>query len=241
MLDDLGGHVLELIGIVPELVEQGEVCGRHGSLVISGDEVGDGVAPLIAQIDSREATQWRVDGVCSGGWGDGPCCARGLDPHELLHGGACVVAAKLDLAANPVGAFTRHGALGQLVAQLDLELTAGQTALAVAGWDVELAPFLADPVRDLTGYEGRGGEDELERLDMLQLGLQGLVGIHREAGGRYLEACARLDGLFEVLSQQTADVVDQLHPSFTPGSLLIRCLVAACGCGRTHQGRSIFP
>jgi hypothetical protein len=85
------------------------------------------------------------------------------------------------LAAHPVGALFGDGALGQLVAQLNLELAAVQAAFAVELGDVEFLALFANLVGDLAGREGGRGEDEAEFVDLLQLGLQGLEGVHREA------------------------------------------------------------
>jgi hypothetical protein len=85
------------------------------------------------------------------------------------------------LAAHPVSALLGDGPLGQLVAQLDLELAAVQAALAVELGDVEFLALFANLVGDFAGREGGRGEDEAEFVDLLQLGLQGLEGVHREA------------------------------------------------------------
>jgi hypothetical protein len=98
---------------------------------------------------------------------------------------------KRSLAAHPVGALFGDGALGELVAQLDLELAAVQAALAVELGDVEFLALLADLVGHLVGHEGGRGEDEVQFVDLFQLGLQRLEGVHREARSGDLQPCAR--------------------------------------------------
>ena len=255
MFGHLGGYILQLVGVVPDLVEQAQEGGGGGGLIHPVDDVRHGIAALVAQVNGGKAVQGHVDAIrmCSRSWGAcvvarGQACVAGMPgvvisgkgrrwgagwcachagcavsllyPHELLHGRTGPVAAKLRLATDPVGAFPGHGPLGELVAQLDFKRAAGQAALTVGVGNVKLPPFLANPVGGLSGREGRGGEDELQGFYLLQLRLQCLVGVHREAGGGNFQAGARLDGLFEVVTQQTADVVDQLHPSRAPVSLL---------------------
>ena len=54
-------------------------------------------------------------------------------------------------------------------------------------------------------------EDELQRLDLLQLRLQRLERVDREARGGDLAAWIRADRLLEVVAEQAVDVVDDLH------------------------------
>jgi hypothetical protein len=117
---------------------------------------------LVAQVHGREAVQWHVGGVC----------ATGLHAGELLHRRLAAIGLERRLAAHPVSALFCDGALGQLVAQLNLELTAVQAAFAVELGDVEFLALLANLVGDLVGGERRRGEDEAELVDFFQLGFQ---------------------------------------------------------------------
>lgn len=148
--------------------------------------------------------------------------AASLHAGELLHGRFGAIALELGLALYPVGALLGHRPLSELVAQLDFKLAAVEVALPVELGDVEFPALLADLVGDLVGNERRRGEDEVQLVDLLQLGFQGLKGVHREAGGRDFQARAGRQRLLEVVAQQVADVVDQFHQSLAPESLLVR-------------------
>lgn len=52
---------------------------------------------------------------------------------------------------------------------------------------MEFLVLLANLVNDLAGRKGGGGEDEAEFVDLFQLGLQGVEGVHREARSGDLE------------------------------------------------------
>ena len=201
VLANLRRHVLQLFGVVPDLVEQTEVGSREGGFVHLVDEVGHRIALLVAEIDSGEAVQGHVRRVD----------AASLHAGELLHGRFGAVAAERGLAPYPVGAFLGHGPLGELVAKLNLELAAVEAALAVELGYVELLAFLANFVGDLVGHKGGRGEDEVQLVELFQLGLQRLEGVHRKARGRDLQARAGPEGLLEIVAQQAADVVDQFH------------------------------
>lgn len=171
MLANLRCHILQLFGVVPNLIEQAQVCGGKGCLVHLVDEVGYRIALLVPEIDSREPVQGHVSRVG----------AASLHAGELLHRRFGAVALEFGLAPYPLGALLGHRPLGELVAQLDFKLAAVQAAFAVELGDVEFLAFFANLVGHLTGCEGGGGKDEAEFVDLLQLGLQGLEGVHREA------------------------------------------------------------
>ena len=174
VVDDGCGHVLDLLGVVPDLVEQLEIRRRERRLVHLVDEVRDCVPRLVAEIHRGETVQGHVDGARIFGG------AR-VDTGEWLHWRLRAVGHEARLAAQPFGALAHDGALGELVAQVDLELTAVQAALPVELGDVEFLALLADLVRHLFGHEGGRREDEAQLIDLLQLFLQGLEGIHRKA------------------------------------------------------------
>ena len=157
VLANLRGHVLQLFGVVPDLIEQAEVGGCKGGLVHFVDEVGDRIAGLVTQVHRRETVERHVGGVH----------AVGLHNGERLHGGLGAVALEPGLAAHPVSALLGDGALGQLVAQLNLELAAVEAAFAVELGNVEFLALFANLVGDLAGRESWGGEDEAEFVDLL--------------------------------------------------------------------------
>lgn len=229
MLADLCGHIFQLFGVVPDLVKQAQVRGRKGRLVHLVDEVRDGVALLVAEIDSGEPVQGHV----------GRVGAASLHARELLHRCFGAVAAELGLAPYPVGALLGHCPLGELVAKLDFKLAAVEAALAVELGDVELLALLANLVADLVGHKGGRGEDEVQLIDLLQLGFQRLEGVHRKARCGDLEPCPWPEGLLEVIAQQAADVVDQFHQSPAPESLLIR--LAAIHSSRSLRRKRHVP
>jgi hypothetical protein len=198
------GHVFQFVRIIPYLLEQAEEHAGMGRLVEAGDDVRERIAFLVAQIDGGKALQRHVDGVAG----------RGPNPGKGLHRRLTTVGAEDGLATYPVGALPRDCFLGELVLQLDLELAAGEAALALGLGDMELALLLLHRVARLVGHEGRRGEDELQGLDVLQFLLQRHIGVDREARGRNLQLRARLEGAFEVFTQQAVDVVDQAHLSF---------------------------
>ena len=90
----------------------------------------------------------------------------------------------MGFSAHPVCALSGNGTLGQLILQLHLKLCAVEAALALTlggcPGNVELAPLLFGGVSYLVGHESGGREDELERLDRLQLAFQGLIGVDGE-------------------------------------------------------------
>ena len=160
------GDVFDEFGIAPDLVEGGEInlCDRRH--VEPVDNVRDGVAPLVAEVDGGEALEGEVDG----GLGVRRVTLRG-DAGELLHGGVAAVGAEGGLAAHPLGTFAGDGPLGEFVFELDFEFGAVEAAFAVGLGNMELAAFFLERVADLVGDEGGGGEEEFERFDRLQLGL----------------------------------------------------------------------
>ena len=106
--------VADLLGVVPDLVEQMQVLLGHRSFVESVHEAGDGVASLVAEIGGGESLELSVGGPV-------------VDHRELLHRIARGVRAEDDLPADPVRALPGDRALGELVAQPDLEIGTGKT------------------------------------------------------------------------------------------------------------------
>ncbi len=165
------------------------------------DEVGDGVAGLVAEVDGGEAVEGQVDGFG----------LRMVQAGELLHGGVAAIGAEGGFAAHPVGIFFGDGALGELVFEADFEFGAVEAAFALEFGDVEFAVFFADFVGYFFGDEGGGGEDELELVDGFEFGFEGFEGVDGEAGGGDAEFGAGLDGLFEVVAEEAVDVVEDLQ------------------------------
>lgn len=122
---NLRGHVLQLFGVIPNLVEQAEVGSCEGRLVHLVDEVRHRVALLVTEVHSREAVERHVGRVCA------VVLQMCLNDGERLHGRLGSVALELGLTTHPVRALFGNGALGQLVAQLNLELAAVQAAFTV--------------------------------------------------------------------------------------------------------------
>ena len=58
-------------------------------------------------------------------------------------------------------------------------------------------------------------------VDLLQLRLQRLKGVDREAGGRDLQLGAGLERLLEVVAEQVVDVVDDFHQRSSAFFLLL--------------------
>ena len=105
--------VADLLGVVPDLVEQMQVLLGHRSFVESVHEAGDSVASLVAEIGGGESLELSVGGPV-------------VDHRELLHRVARGVRAEGDLPADPVRALPGDRALGELVAQPDLEVGTGK-------------------------------------------------------------------------------------------------------------------
>jgi hypothetical protein len=68
--------------------------------------------------------------------------------------GALLIGLEGRLTPHPVGALLCNGTLGQLVAQLNLKLTAVQASLAIDLGNVEFFALFANLVGDLVGDEG---------------------------------------------------------------------------------------
>lgn len=137
------GHVFQLVGIGPYLVRQAQENAGIGGLIKLVDDVGHHIAALVAQIHGSEAVQRHVNRIRRSGCG-------GLHRSKLLHGCPTTVETEFGLAAHPVGTLARNGALGQLVFELHLELSAVEAALFLRfrrGFgDVEFAPLLLGSV-----------------------------------------------------------------------------------------------
>ena len=102
VLANLCSHILKLLWVIPDLVKQVEIGGGEGWLVHFVDEIGNRIALLVAEVDSREAMQWHVGGVG----------AIGLHTCKRLHWCFGSVALELGLAAHPVCTFFGNGSLG---------------------------------------------------------------------------------------------------------------------------------
>ena len=148
------GDVVELVGVVPDLVEELKVRCGHRRLVDPVDEVGNGVAPLVAEVDGGEAVQRHVGGL-----------VRRDSPGELLHRRSGAVRAELSLPPHPVGAFLGDRPLGQLVAEPDLELAADRIPARGGAMWMKFSSLPLRLVRYFVRDEGRRSENELEGLD----------------------------------------------------------------------------
>ena len=159
MVAELSGDVLQLFGVVPDLIEEVEVSGGEGLLIQLVDHIRNGIAGLVAEVNGGEAVERHVDGFGLGS----------LDTGKLLHGGGTAIGAEAGFAPDPGGAFLGDGSLGELIFKADLEVGAVEAALAVEFRDVELAALFAAGVGHERGEEGWGGEDEMEGIDGFEL------------------------------------------------------------------------
>ena len=165
-------------------------CAVIGASSMLVHHVRDRVAALVAEVGGREALERHVRGLV-------------VDDGELLHRVAGRVRPERDLAPHPLGALLRDRALGELVAQPDLELGAVEARLAARpSRDEELPPLLAELVGGLVGHERRRGEDELQLLDLLELLAQRLEGEDRERRRGDAHLGARRDLGLEIVAEQ---------------------------------------
>jgi hypothetical protein len=167
---------------------------------------------LVAEVHGGEAVQRHVGGVCAIGLDQANCCIGCLGAVALEPG----------LAAHPVGALLGDGALGQLVAQLNLELAAVQAALAVELGDVEFLALFANLVGDLAGREGGRGEDEVSS-SIFSSSAFSASKAYIEKHEAAIFSRARLQRRLEVVTQQAGDVVNQFHEKCRLGHRVGRC------------------
>ena len=135
-----GGDITHLLGVVPNLIEELHVLLSHRSFVEPVHEARHGIAALVTEIGGGEPLKLGLGSLV-------------INDRELLHRVARGVRAEGDLAANPVRALSCDRALGELVAQPDLEVGPGQARLGLPARDEELAPLLAELVRHLLCHE----------------------------------------------------------------------------------------
>ena len=88
---------------------------------------------------------------------------------ELLHRGLAAIGAELHRTLDPIGALSGNGALGQLVLQLKLEGATVKRALTFRLRNLKFAVLLLELVGRLLRDESRGGKNELQGMDLLQL------------------------------------------------------------------------
>jgi hypothetical protein len=200
MLDEARGDIFHLVRRIPDLLKQ-RVELRRRRLGHAHGHAGDGVAALIAEVHRGEALKRLVDNKALGG----------VHAGKLLHRRAGGVGAECGFALDPFRAVAGDGTLGQPVLEPDLELAAVEGTLPLGFRNVKLAPLAPHSVGDLVRYEGRGGEDELERIDLLQLGPQGLVSEDREIGRGNAQSRPGRQGALEVVAQTLVDIVDKQH------------------------------
>ena len=125
---------------------------------------------LVTEIDGCKAVQWHVRGARF----------SRLHAGELLHWGLAAIGLEGRLAPHPFCALFGNRSLGELVAQLNLELAAVQAALTIQLRDVELFSLFADLVGNLVGNERWRGEDEVQLVEFFQLSFQRFECIHRK-------------------------------------------------------------
>ena len=131
--------------------------------------------------------------------------------HELLHRRLGGVGPESGLLSDPGSAFPSDGALSKLVAQLDLEFRAVEAAFAAGLWNEELPTFLPEAVGHLGGHEGWGRENELQAVDLRELGLQSFECVDRETRRGDPQARPAANRDLEVIPEQVGGVIDDLH------------------------------
>ena len=120
-----------------------------------------------------------------------------FDVQEVRHAGHSVaVGLESDLGLHPFGAFLGDGALVELVAKAQLELSTAQLGFAHDVGDVEFAALLDKLLLD----EGGGGEDEPQLFDGRQLLLQCFEGVDGKHGSRDAHFASRLERFLEVFA-----------------------------------------
>ncbi len=195
------GHIFNFFGITPNLVEQAQKVGRVRRVIKPIDEVGDGVALLITQVDGGKAVQGLIDRLFI-------FC---LNASELLHGCFATIGSENSLTLHPVSAFPSNGSLGQLVLQLNFKLTAVKAPLPLGLWDMKFPADLATAVSDFVGDECRRGENELQGFNGFELLLQFRKGVDGETGRRNLQLRTWLDTASKVVPEKVVDIINQLH------------------------------
>jgi hypothetical protein len=213
VLVDRLGHVIELLGVLPDLVEELHELPCLVRTLELRDVVRDRRSPLVTEVSRREALDREV-------------CGDRIDCCHGLHRSTRAVRPEGHLLPHPLGALACDGALGQLVPQPDLELRPIQ-ARHVAVAHLELTPLRGRLVRRLRGVEGRSREDELQLLDLRQLPLQRLEREDGERRGGDAQPRPRLHLGLQVVSEQLVDVVDDAHSGLTTIGGAVRRSAAA--------------
>ena len=95
-----------------------------------------------------------------------------LHAGELLHGRSAAIGSELGLPPNPVGALPGDGPLGEPVLEPNLELGAKEALLLARAAGYGIPCSRRDLVCHFAGNKGRGREDELKGVNLLQFSLK---------------------------------------------------------------------
>ena len=113
----------------------------------------------------------------------------------------------MGLASNPVCTLFRDCPLSELILEPKLEVRTKESFFLCRLGNVKLSQFSLGLIGYFTGDKGRSCEDELEAFDLLQLLLQCLISVDREARCRDRNLGAGSDGPFQVISDEAIHIV----------------------------------
>ena len=113
----------------------------------------------------------------------------------------------MDLSANPVCAFFCDCLLSEFIAQLHFKFGAVETAFPGKARNIELTLFLGRLLADECGRS----KNKSDFVNMLQLFLQFLIGIDRKASGGDGDLATLANGLLQIITNSSRDVINHLH------------------------------
>ena len=196
VVDHDSGNVLHLRFIVPQRIEYAQELLTLRRIQFL-DEVERIVAALTADPDGRKLRERVITRIA----------AVPFHVQQTLDESVRAVGFELDFAFDPLDAFPGNGFLCELVSEFQLEVGSAQGRLPAQARDIELALFLRSMLRD----ESRRGEDEAERINVLQFGFELPVGVDGETCSSDGDL-ASLGKLFlQVVLDKLRYVVEHLH------------------------------
>ena len=189
-------HILHFGFIIPKGIEQlhvlrGEWCFH------AVDHVVGVVAALTANINRGETVDRHIGRLL------GFRC-NGHKPAHILAG---CVGFERGLAADPLSAFFCDSALRHFITQLNFKLSTVQAALATDAGNVEFTLLFFGTLFD----EGGRSKDETEFIDLLELFLQLLKGVHGKAGRSNGYTASPFDGDRKIITHNIMYVVEDFH------------------------------
>ena len=159
-------HILQLIPVIPDGVEQLHIGLRHRSVIHAVDHIVHIVTAFASQVDRCKSGNRHVDDLL----------LTAGNRHKRTHVVSGNIGFEFCLSANPVSALLSNRLLGHLIAQLDLKLRAIKTLLPAQTRNIEFPALLGFLLPD----EGRRRKDKPKLVHVFQLLLQFPVGIHGE-------------------------------------------------------------